>query len=209
MSSAGSTGTSRGRWRTSRIRSQEWRRLFSELYGTFLLVIVAAGGGMMGQAFPNTITRTAAVVAPGLMVMGDHHVHGQGVGCAPEPGRQRRVLAARRLSVAARARLRRRAADRCVAGGAVPARGDQGLGEVRLQLSGERVLGLAGVPDGGAADDGSRERDPRHGLGCAEHRHLRRDRRRRVHRARRAVGQPDLGRVDEPGSHLRPGPRRP
>jgi aquaporin Z len=50
--------------------SQEWRRLFSELYGTFLLVIVAAGGGMMGQAFPDTITRTAAVVAPGLMVMG-------------------------------------------------------------------------------------------------------------------------------------------
>ena len=50
--------------------SQEWRRLFSELYGTFLLVIVAGGGGMMSQAFPNTITRTAAVVAPGLMVMG-------------------------------------------------------------------------------------------------------------------------------------------
>ena len=36
---------------------QEWRRLFSELYGTFLLVIVAAGGGMMSQAFP---TRSAA-----------------------------------------------------------------------------------------------------------------------------------------------------
>jgi aquaporin Z len=49
---------------------QEWRRLFSELYGTFFLVIVAAGGGMMGQAFPNTMSRTAAVVAPGLMVMG-------------------------------------------------------------------------------------------------------------------------------------------
>ena len=49
--------------------TQEWRRLFSELYGTFFLVIVAAGGGMMGQAFPGTITRTAAVVAPGLMVM--------------------------------------------------------------------------------------------------------------------------------------------
>src|SRR5690349_869809 len=48
---------------------QEWRRLFSELYGTFLLVLVAAGGGMMGAAFPNTISRTAAVVAPGLMVM--------------------------------------------------------------------------------------------------------------------------------------------
>ncbi|SFS16198.1 aquaporin Z [Microbacterium sp. cf046] len=49
---------------------QEWRRLFSEFFGTFLLVIVAAGGGMMSQAFPDTITRTAAVVAPGLMVMG-------------------------------------------------------------------------------------------------------------------------------------------
>jgi aquaporin Z len=49
--------------------NQEWRRLFSEFYGTFLLVLVAAGGGMMGQAFPNTITRSAAVVAPGLMVM--------------------------------------------------------------------------------------------------------------------------------------------
>ena len=48
---------------------QEWRRLFSELLGTFFLVLVAAGGGMMGQAFPNTISRTAAVVAPALMVL--------------------------------------------------------------------------------------------------------------------------------------------
>jgi aquaporin Z len=31
---------------------QEWRRLFSEVLGTFFLVLVAAGGGMMVQAFP-------------------------------------------------------------------------------------------------------------------------------------------------------------
>ena len=49
---------------------QEWRRLFSEVLGTFMLVLVAAGGGMMGQAFPGTIGRSAAVVAPGLMVLG-------------------------------------------------------------------------------------------------------------------------------------------
>src|ERR1700759_3943876 len=49
--------------------NQEWRRLVSEFYGTFLLVLVAAGGGLMSQAFPDTITRSAAVVAPGLMVM--------------------------------------------------------------------------------------------------------------------------------------------
>ena len=48
---------------------QEWRRLFSELLGTFFLVLVAAGGGMMGEAFPNTISRTAAVTAPALMVL--------------------------------------------------------------------------------------------------------------------------------------------
>jgi aquaporin Z len=48
--------------------SQEWRRLFSELFGSFLLVLVAAGGGMVGQAFPGTVGRAAAVVAPALMV---------------------------------------------------------------------------------------------------------------------------------------------
>jgi len=49
--------------------SQEWRRLCSELLGTFLLVLVAAGAGMMGHAFPGMISRQAAVVAPALMVM--------------------------------------------------------------------------------------------------------------------------------------------
>jgi aquaporin Z len=49
--------------------SREWRRLFAELLGTFFLVLVAAGGGMMGHAFPDTISRTASVVAPGLIVM--------------------------------------------------------------------------------------------------------------------------------------------
>ena len=32
---------------------QEWRRLFSELLGTFFLVLAAAGGGMMSRAFPG------------------------------------------------------------------------------------------------------------------------------------------------------------
>jgi aquaporin Z len=48
---------------------QEWRRLFSELLGTFFLVLVAAGGGMMSQAFPGVVSNAAAVAAPGLMVM--------------------------------------------------------------------------------------------------------------------------------------------
>jgi aquaporin Z len=49
--------------------NQEWRRLFSELLGTFFLVLAAAGAGMMGHAFPGTISHTAAVTAPALTVM--------------------------------------------------------------------------------------------------------------------------------------------
>src|SRR5215468_7772892 len=45
----------------------EWRRLFSELLGTFLLVLVAAGGGILHAK--GQISLAAAVVAPGLMVM--------------------------------------------------------------------------------------------------------------------------------------------
>jgi len=47
--------------------SLEWRRLFSELIGTFMLVLVAAGGGILHGK--GQITLSAAVVAPGLMVL--------------------------------------------------------------------------------------------------------------------------------------------
>src|SRR5450631_4772976 len=45
----------------------EYRRLFSELLGTFFLVFAAAGGGILHAQ--GQISLTAAVVAPGLMVM--------------------------------------------------------------------------------------------------------------------------------------------
>jgi aquaporin Z len=47
----------------------EWRRLFSELLGTFLLVSVGAGGGVVGAVSHGMISRAAAVTAPGLMVI--------------------------------------------------------------------------------------------------------------------------------------------
>ena len=48
----------------------EWRRIFSELFGTFLLVLVAAGGGMVNARFGgHAIPTTALVVAPAMMVM--------------------------------------------------------------------------------------------------------------------------------------------
>src|SRR6476620_5753962 len=55
---------SREEWDNPRL---EWRRLFSELLGTFFLVLVAAGGGIL--VGKGQISLAAAVVAPGLMVM--------------------------------------------------------------------------------------------------------------------------------------------
>jgi aquaporin Z len=46
----------------------EWRRLFAELFGTFMLVLVAAGGGMLHAEASDQVSLAAAVVAPGLMV---------------------------------------------------------------------------------------------------------------------------------------------
>lgn len=48
----------------------EYRRLFSELWGTFLLVLVAAGAGVVGaKAFGADLTLEAKALAPGIMVM--------------------------------------------------------------------------------------------------------------------------------------------
>jgi aquaporin Z len=47
----------------------EWRRLFSESWGTFLLVVVAAGADVVGTQSGGAITLNAKVAAPGLMVM--------------------------------------------------------------------------------------------------------------------------------------------
>ena len=47
---------------------REWRRLFSEAWGTFLLVLAAAGAGVVG-ALTGKISPAMAATAPGLTVM--------------------------------------------------------------------------------------------------------------------------------------------
>jgi aquaporin Z len=47
----------------------EWRRLFSELFGTFLLVIAGAGGAVIDARSHGQIGRAAAVTAPALTVL--------------------------------------------------------------------------------------------------------------------------------------------
>jgi aquaporin Z len=48
---------------------KEMRRLFSEVLGTFLLVLVAVGADVVKTVSGVPISRAAAVTAPGLMVM--------------------------------------------------------------------------------------------------------------------------------------------
>jgi len=47
----------------------EWRRLFAETWGTFLLVVVAAGADVIGAQSGGAISLGMKVVAPGMMVM--------------------------------------------------------------------------------------------------------------------------------------------
>ena len=49
--------------------AHEWRRLFAELWGTFLLVVVASGAGVVGVMSGGAVSLSMKVVAPGIMVM--------------------------------------------------------------------------------------------------------------------------------------------
>jgi aquaporin Z len=49
--------------------TREWRRLFSELFGTFMLVLAGAGAPVVNAVSHGAISRAAAVSVPGLTVM--------------------------------------------------------------------------------------------------------------------------------------------
>ena len=49
--------------------SHEWRRLFAEAWGSFLLVLVAAGSGVVAAQSGDAVSLGMRIVAPGLMVM--------------------------------------------------------------------------------------------------------------------------------------------
>jgi aquaporin Z len=49
--------------------SREWRRVFAEAWGTFLLVLVAVGGALAAEASPMHFSQEAAAMAPGVIVM--------------------------------------------------------------------------------------------------------------------------------------------
>ena len=49
--------------------AHEWRRMFAEAWGTFLLVLAAAGGAVVAATSGGEVTAAMRATAPGLMVM--------------------------------------------------------------------------------------------------------------------------------------------
>jgi len=66
-------------------RAFEWRRVLAECWGTFLLVVVAAGADVVAVHSSGAITPAMAVVAPGLMVMAAIYFMGQVSGAHLNP----------------------------------------------------------------------------------------------------------------------------
>jgi aquaporin Z len=59
-----------------------WVRLIIEFLGTFLLVSVAVGAGVINHyAGGEAITRAAAVIAPGALVMALIYAWGRSLAC--------------------------------------------------------------------------------------------------------------------------------
>ena len=63
----------------------EWRRLVAECGGTFFLVLVAAGGGVVDALSHGQVGRAAAVTAPGLMVLAMIYTIGETSGAHINP----------------------------------------------------------------------------------------------------------------------------
>ena len=152
----------------------EYRRLFSELLGTFFLVLVAAGGGILHAK--GQISLAAAVVAPGLMVLAIILFMGAVSGAHLNP--------AVSLAFATRGDFPWRRVPGYIIvqllgatlACSVPARGVRQHRASRCDPARTRLPRLAGVLDGDRVDRGIAQRDPRYRLGGSERRGDRRAR---------------------------------
>ena len=181
----------------------QYRRLFSELLGTFMLVLVAAGGGILHAK--GQISLAAAVVAPGLMVLAIILFMGAVSGAHLNP--------AVSLAFAVRGDFRWRrvpgyiivqlvgATLACLfllavfgnvehLGATLPGPGYHNWQAFLMEIA--LTAGLLSVILGTASGGPERRRD-------------RRARRRRLHRPGRSVGGAGERHLDEPGAVVRPG----
>ena len=170
------------------------------LLGTFFLVLVAVGGGMVSARFGgNAVPYGAKVVAPALMVMAVILFMGTVSGAHLNP--------AVSIAFAARGDFPWKRVPAYIVAqflGAILATlllwaliGKQG--SAGLTLPGQRHLDHHGDAVGDGADRRAGQRDPGHRVGRSAGRAAGRPRRGRLHRAGRAVGIAGQRRVDEPG----------
>ena len=172
--------------------SLEYRRLFSEVWGTFLLVLVAAGGGVVG-ALPvgGDLTLAMKALAPGMMVMGIIFFMGTISGAHLNP--------AVTLAFAVRGNFPWIRVPGYIIAQIVGGHPGRRLPEHGLRWDPQRRertrpghLGRDRRPDGGDPHARPRERHPRHRRGRPERRLQRGPRRRRLHRTRVCLGRADL-----------------
>jgi aquaporin Z len=98
----------------------EWR-LLAEFAGTFFLVLAASGADVVNVVSHGEVGRTAAVTAPGLMVLALVLHDRRDVRRAPQPGRHGGVRRPRQLPVGPGSRLRARPGVRRRRGGGAAA----------------------------------------------------------------------------------------
>jgi aquaporin Z len=175
----------------------EYRRLFSGVWGTFLLVVVAAGGGEVGaQAFGADLTLAMKGLAPGMMVMGIIFFMGTTGGAHLNPAvtlaftvrgnfpwkRVPGYILPQFLGATLAALVLHSMFGGMLAGAALPAEGLSASTAVLME--GLLTLGLVSVILGTATG--------------AHHRHRGSRRRRQLHRAGFGVGGSGQRGVDEP-----------
>ena len=168
--------------------SLEWRRLFAETWGTFLLVLVAAGGGVVAAMSGGRVTLGMMVVAPGIMVMAIIYFMGAVSGAHLNP--------AVTLAFALRRDFPWKRVPSYIAGASDRRHQCGGVSSVhvwddwrtRRDATRRWCERRESACDGSGSDGWAGEYNPGNGVRCAEHRHERRHRRGRIHCSGGALG---------------------